>query len=143
MTQVDHNLDYKALEEQLHGVQQEEASLKAQHSELRQKHENERLTWVEDKKTPEATIMDMSTLELHQEMDRSVVRTRRTCHTDVDAKVDAVTKLQAEFEWGIKVMELVDSHSLGCNIESSTILRTRLLPGIQHMLSSVQAPPKE
>jgi len=64
--------DYKALEQQLQSVQEEMAQLKTQHNELQRNLESERTTWLNDKKVLEDTIVDMSTLEKHQETDRTL-----------------------------------------------------------------------
>ena len=64
--------DYKALDEQLQATQVELASLRTQLSEVQRNVETERATWLNDKKTLEDTIVDMSTSEKHQETDRSL-----------------------------------------------------------------------
>lgn len=45
--------------------------LRAKHNETMKSFETERTAWINDKKTLEDTIVDMSTLEKHSESDRS------------------------------------------------------------------------
>ncbi|KAF8887179.1 hypothetical protein BD779DRAFT_1672932 [Infundibulicybe gibba] len=66
-----HESDYNALKEKLQIVQEELNTLKAAHQEALKKFEAERATWLDDKKTLEATIIDMSTSEKHSESDRN------------------------------------------------------------------------
>ena len=45
--------------------------IRAQHNETLKSFESERTAWINDKKTLEDTIVDMSTSEKHSESDRS------------------------------------------------------------------------
>ena len=56
----------------MQATRQELASLRDQLSEMQRSFEMERTTWLNDKKTLEDTIVDMSTSEKHQETDRSL-----------------------------------------------------------------------
>ncbi|KAF8843385.1 hypothetical protein BDN67DRAFT_924393 [Paxillus ammoniavirescens] len=66
-----HELEYKSLEEKLHSVEQDLQQSAAKFNELQKTVETERAAWVNDKKTLEDTIVDMSTSEKHSESDRT------------------------------------------------------------------------
>lgn len=61
----------KALQERLNQTNEELTALRAQFNESQKAFEAERTTWINDKKTLEDTIVDMSTSEKHSESDRS------------------------------------------------------------------------
>ncbi|TFK40767.1 hypothetical protein BDQ12DRAFT_679995 [Crucibulum laeve] len=66
-----HESEYKALQERLQVAQEEVTQLTAKYNDLQKTFESERITWANDKKTLEDTIVDMSTSEKHSESDRS------------------------------------------------------------------------
>ncbi|KAF9483517.1 hypothetical protein BDN70DRAFT_873831 [Pholiota conissans] len=66
-----HESQSKAMQERLHHTNAELIALRAQFNESQKAFETERTTWINDKKTLEDTIVDMSTSEKHSESDRS------------------------------------------------------------------------
>lgn len=64
--------DYKALEETLQSVQVERTQMAEKLGELQHTYDAERTAWMNDKKTLEDTIVDMSTSEKHTETDREL-----------------------------------------------------------------------
>ncbi|KII91087.1 hypothetical protein PLICRDRAFT_28915 [Plicaturopsis crispa FD-325 SS-3] len=67
-----HESDYKALEETLQSVQVERTQMAEKLGELQHTYDAERTAWMNDKKTLEDTIVDMSTSEKHTETDREL-----------------------------------------------------------------------
>ncbi|KAF9255642.1 hypothetical protein L218DRAFT_1081738 [Marasmius fiardii PR-910] len=65
-----HVSEYKALEQRLKDAQEELSQLNGKHGELQKQVESERVTWANDKKTLEDTIVDLSTSEKMTENDR-------------------------------------------------------------------------
>ncbi|KAG7088185.1 hypothetical protein E1B28_012203 [Marasmius oreades] len=65
-----HESEYKASEQRLKDAQEELSQLNGKHGELQKQLESERATWVNDKKTLEDTIVDLSTSEKMTENDR-------------------------------------------------------------------------
>lgn len=59
------------MRERLQETNTELLQLRAQHNEVMKSFETERTAWINDKKTLEDTIVDMSTSEKHSESDRS------------------------------------------------------------------------
>lgn len=59
------------MRERLEETNTELLQLRAQHNEVLKAFETERTAWINDKKTLEDTIVDMSTSEKHSESDRS------------------------------------------------------------------------
>ncbi|KIM89473.1 hypothetical protein PILCRDRAFT_61094 [Piloderma croceum F 1598] len=70
-----HELEYKVLQEKLQSVQDETTQIDSRYTELQRIVERERAAWLNDKKTLEDTIVDMSTSEKHSESDRSLRET--------------------------------------------------------------------
>ncbi|KAF8967178.1 hypothetical protein BDZ97DRAFT_1917117 [Flammula alnicola] len=66
-----HESECKALQERLDQTNTELVALRTQYNEVQKSFEAERITWINDKKTLEDTIVDMSTSEKHSESDRS------------------------------------------------------------------------
>ncbi|KAF9468627.1 TPR/MLP1/MLP2-like protein-domain-containing protein [Collybia nuda] len=66
-----HESEYKALHEKLQAAQDELTQLISKHNDLQKQLESERHAWMNDKKTLEDTIVDMSTSEKHSESDRA------------------------------------------------------------------------
>ncbi|KAI0330460.1 hypothetical protein GY45DRAFT_1323591 [Cubamyces sp. BRFM 1775] len=63
--------EIEALQEKLRAAEERLAELSQANTELQQKFDSERLAWVNDKKTLEDTIVDMSTSAQHTQTDRS------------------------------------------------------------------------
>ena len=61
----------KSLQRRLEETNTELLQIRAQHNESQKSFETERTAWINDKKTLEDTIVDMSTSEKHTESDRS------------------------------------------------------------------------
>ncbi|KAJ3503028.1 hypothetical protein NLJ89_g8615 [Agrocybe chaxingu] len=66
-----HESERQALQERLDQATKELGELRTQHNEIQKTFEAERTAWINDKKTLEDTIVDMSTSEKHSESDRS------------------------------------------------------------------------
>jgi hypothetical protein len=69
--------DRRALREQLQSEQENSSQLKAKSQELQHTFENERIVWLNDKKTLEDTIVDMSMLEKQSEGNRTLRESAR------------------------------------------------------------------
>ncbi|KAF5314858.1 hypothetical protein D9619_007083 [Psilocybe cf. subviscida] len=63
--------ELKSLQDRLEQASSELATLRTQHNEAQKTFEAERVAWINDKKTLEDTIVDMSTSEKHSESNRS------------------------------------------------------------------------
>ncbi|KAJ8468503.1 hypothetical protein ONZ51_g9602 [Trametes cubensis] len=63
--------EIEALQEKLRAAEERLAQLSQANTELQQKFDSERLAWVNDKKTLEDTIVDMSTSAQHTQTDRT------------------------------------------------------------------------
>lgn len=63
------------MQEKLQSVQEEASQLTEKYNELKRILDSERAAWLNDKKTLEDTIVDMSTSEKHSESDRSLRET--------------------------------------------------------------------
>lgn len=63
--------EYQTLQEKLRAAQDELTQLTVKYNELQKSFETERIAWMNDKKTLEDTIVDMSTSEKHSENDRT------------------------------------------------------------------------
>lgn len=61
----------KSLQGRLEEANTELLQIRAQHNEIQKSFETERTAWINDKKTLEDTIVDMSTSEKHSESDRN------------------------------------------------------------------------
>ncbi|KAI0087040.1 hypothetical protein BDY19DRAFT_324018 [Irpex rosettiformis] len=66
-----HESEYNALRVQLESTQQEFAQLNQKHSELKETLAKERAAWLQDKKTLEETIVDITTSERSSESERA------------------------------------------------------------------------
>ncbi|CAA7262954.1 unnamed protein product [Cyclocybe aegerita] len=66
-----HESERQAMQERLDQATKELAELRTQYNEIQKTFEAERTAWINDKKTLEDTIVDMSTSEKHSESDRS------------------------------------------------------------------------
>jgi len=81
--------EYKALEEKFRAANEELTLLKTQHNELQKTVEAERVAWMNDKKTLEDAIVDMTTSEKHSENDRTT-REQEVRQLEERAKVSRV-----------------------------------------------------
>ena len=59
----------------MQSIQEETTQVTARYTEIQRTLESERAAWLNDKKTLEDTIVDMSTSEKHSESDRSLHET--------------------------------------------------------------------
>lgn len=77
-----HELEYKALQDKLQAVQEEATQFNTRYNELQRTLETERAAWLNDKKTLEDTIVDMSTSEKNVESDRSLRESEMRQHQE-------------------------------------------------------------
>ncbi|KAL0960729.1 hypothetical protein HGRIS_005754 [Hohenbuehelia grisea] len=113
--------EIKSLEEKLQAAQDQLSQLAATHTELQRTMDTERTTWLNDKKTLEDTIVDMSTSEKNSESDRTY-RANELRRQEQRAKA-------AEDRYGSEVVAHAEA--------------IKTLEGLRRKLSTVQAAARE